>query len=525
MVICFPPPRMEAGLLKKTQAPRGGILMAGLLACCWALPATAERTPETHSLANPDMTPLIQPTPLEPNEVLNFPDDRAFLDEWQRRCFLFFWEQSNPETGMTADRAPADGSRRVQDDGLPIGSIASVGFGLTAICIADERGWIASDAARTRVEKTLRFLLDTADQKEGFFYHFVDMTTGKRAWESEVSSIDTALVIAGVLTARQYYKGTVIEELATKLYDRVNWPWMMGDGTTLSMGWTPEEGFIPYRWDHFSEHLVLQIMGLGSNTHPLPSQTWDAWTRGPVREYEGKQFMSYPPLFVHQFSHAWVDFRGKRDNYADYWTNSIVATRAHRAMFAELNDRFPHYSNMLWGLTSSDSANGYTAWGGPDPSPHIDGTVVPCAAAGSIPFKPQECIAAVRHMYDAYGSKIWKRYGLADAFNPHTGWVAKDVIGIDVGITILMIENERSGFVWNQFMANPEIKRAMATASFRPLPENHPPDVALFFDRGAKPMHTPEPPAAHDDDTLLDGPMGMGTSDDGPLPDSEMVSR
>jgi hypothetical protein len=192
--------------------------------------------------------------------------------------------------------------------------------------------------------------------------------------------------------------------------------------------------------------------------------------------------MSYPPLFVHQFSHAWVDFRNKRDDYADYWTNSVFATRAHRAMFNQLADRFPLYSDMLWGVTSSDSANGYTAWGGPDPSPHIDGTVVPCAAAGSIPFKPDECIAAVRHMYDTYGHKLWKKYGLADAFNPHTGWVANDVIGIDVGITMLMIENHRSGFVWRQFMANPEINRAMLTAGFRPLPAETAGQVALFFD-------------------------------------------
>jgi len=416
-------------------------------------------------------------------EQTDFMNDRAFLDEWQRRCFRFFWEQTNPATGMTADRAPADGSRLVYASDEPVGSIASVGFGLTAICIADERGWVERDAATQRVETTLRFLLEKADHKEGFFYHFVDMTTGKRAWDCEVSSIDTALLLAGVLTARQYYSDhPAIPQLATEIYDRVNWPWMMGDGKTLSMGWTPEEGFITWRWDHFSEHLVLQMLGLGSNTHPLPQQTWHAWKRGPVHENDGQRFMSFPPLFVHQFSHAWIDFRGKRDDYADYWTNSIFATRAHRAMFSKLTDRFPHYSEMLWGLTSSDSANGYTAWGGPDPSPHIDGTVVPCAAAGSIPFKPDECIAAVRHMYDEYGDTLWKHYGLADAFNPATGWVANDVIGIDVGITILMIENQRSGFVWRQFMANPEINRAMLIAGFRPLPADHAGEVALFFD-------------------------------------------
>lgn len=420
-----------------------------------------------------------------PSEATEFMNDRAFLDEWQQRCFKFFWEQAHPATGMTADRAPADGSVLIHAEDQPVGSIASVGFGLTGITIADERGWVETDAAQERVETTLRFLLEKAQHKEGFFYHFVDMRTGQRVWNCELSSIDTALLLAGVLTVRQYYADhESIPELATAIYDRVNWPWMMGDGRTLSMGWTPEEGFITFRWDHFSEHLVLQMLGLGSNTHPLPPETWHAWTRGPVytNPDTDERFMSFPPLFVHQFSHAWIDFRGKRDDYADYWTNSIFATRAHRSMFNRLTDRFPHYSEMLWGVTSSDSANGYTAWGGPDPSPHIDGTVVPCAAAGSIPFKPDECIAAVRHMYDVYGDQLWKRYGLADAFNPATGWVANDVIGIDVGITMLMIENERSGFVWRQFMANPEINRAMLTAGFRALPADSAGQVALFFD-------------------------------------------
>lgn len=440
-----------------------------------------------------------------PTEAPQFMDDRAFLDEWQRRCFKFFWDQSHPATGMTADRAPADGSRIVFTDDQPVGSIASVGFGLTAICIADERGWVEDAEAAERVATTLRFLLDKAEHKEGFFYHFVDMRTGQRVWDCELSSIDTALLLAGVLTARQYYDDhEAIPELATAIYDRVNWPWMMGDGKTLSMGWSPESGFIAWRWDHFSEHLVLQMLGLGSNTHPLPRQTWHAWKRGPVytNPDTGERFMSFPPLFVHQFSHAWVDFRGKRDDYADYWTNSVFATRAHRSMFKRMADRFPLYSDMLWGLTSSDSANGYTAWGGPDPSEHIDGTIVPCAAAGSIPFQPDECIAAVRHMHDTYGDKLWQTYGLADAFNPHTGWVANDVIGIDVGITMLMIENERSGFVWRQFMANPEINRAMLTAGFRPLSDDEKTgQVALFFD-GDGPQYAmaDEPPAPAEGD-------------------------
>ena len=179
-------------------------------------------------------------------------------------------------------------------------------------------------------------------------------------------------------------------------------------------------------------------------------------------------FVSYPPLFVHQFSHAFVDFRNIRDDYADYFLNSVLATKAQRQMAIKLRDRFPHYGPHLWGLTSSDSAAGYVDWGGPHPCDRVDGTVVPCAAAGSIPFLPDEAIATVRFMHDAYAQHgVWRRYGLVDAFNPQTGWVATDAIGIDVGITLLMIENHRSGFVWNKLMPHPALQRALTAAGFR----------------------------------------------------------
>jgi hypothetical protein len=403
------------------------------------------------------------PSPSEP-EASERMTDEEFLHEWQRRCFLFLWEQADPKTGMVADRAPADGSRRAK-----VASIASVGFALTAIPIAQERGWVEPDEAYERVVTTLRFIYYDMPHVEGFYYHFVDMATGERVWECELSSIDTALMIAGVLTAGQYYAGTEVERLATKIYHRVNWPWMMNGGPMLSLGWKPESGFIPYYWDIYSEHMLLQLLGLGSPTHPLPPESWHAWRRAPVVQYEGMTFLSYPPLFIHQFSHAWVDFRNKRDDYADYWHNSVLATRAQQRMAIELSDRFPHYGENLWGITSSDSEYGYTAWGGPSPSPHINGTIVPCAAAGSIPFLPDEAIAVVRNIYDTWGKQLWRRYGLVDAFNPHTGWAAPDVIGIDVGITLLMIENHRTGMVWRYFMRNPEIQKAMQVAGFRPL--------------------------------------------------------
>jgi hypothetical protein len=390
--------------------------------------------------------------------------DEQFLDELQRRCFRFFWEQANPETGLIADRAGADGQKK-----FPVASIASVGFGLAGICIAEERGWIKRQEAYQRVLTTLRFLWEKMPNVRGFHFHFVDVNSGARVWNCELSSVDTALLMAGVLTARQYYKGTEVEELATKIYHRVDWPWMLAGGKTLSMGWTPEGGFLGARWDGYSEQMLLYLLGIGSPTHPLPPETWHAWRREPVITYAGRTYLQCPPLFTHQYSHAWIDFRHKRDAYADYWRNSVLATLAHRQFCIDLRDKFPKYAENLWGITASDGPNGYKAWGGPPATtqPPIDGTVVPCAAAGSIPFAPRETLAALRFMLEQYGDRIWKKYGFVDAFNPHTGWVATDVIGIDVGITLLMAENYRSGFVWKYFMQNPEIQRAMQLAGFR----------------------------------------------------------
>lgn len=379
--------------------------------------------------------------------------DEIFLEELQRRCFQFFWEQANPTNGLIADRARADGS----EPGT-ICSIASIGFGLTGICIADARGWIPRAAAYRRVLTTLRHLWEKQEHVCGFYYHFLDMQTGARVWDCELSSIDTALLMAGVLTARQYYRGTEVERLATRLYERVDWDWMRNGGPTLTMGWTPEGGFLEARWDGYSEHMMLYLMALGSPTHPVPPDTWMKWKREPVITYAGRTYLQCPPLFTHQYSQAWVDFRDKRDAFADYWQNSVLATLAHRQFCYDIG-----YPPNLWGITASDSANGYRAWGGPPKTPDVDGTVVPCAPGGSIPFAPAECLAALREMQRF----TWTRYGFADAFHPHTGWVNPDVIGIDVGITLLMAENYRSGFVWHYFMRNPEIQRAMALAGFR----------------------------------------------------------
>ena len=394
-------------------------------------------------------------------------DERAFLEELSRRSFLFFWEQADPATGLIADRARADGSNRPQ-----VASIAAVGFGLTGLCIAAERGWVERDAAYERVLKTLRYLWHEMPHERGFFYHFVDRSTGERVWDCELSSIDTALLLAGALTARQYFPDTEVAELARKLYERVEWDWMMAGTDLMNMGWTPEGGFLHAEWDNYSEHLILYLMAIGSPTHPIEPRIWHTWARRPEITYARKHFLACPPLFTHQYSQAWVDFRGRRDDYADYWMNSVLATRAQRRMSILMQDRFPKWGPKLWGVTASDAADHYRAWGGPPATDDLDGTVVPCAAAGSIPFAPDITIPTLRHMYEAYGDEIWTHYGFVDAFNPHTGWVNDDVIGIDVGITLVQIENHRSGFVWEHFMANAAIRRAMELAGFREIEMN-----------------------------------------------------
>ncbi|WP_432798451.1 glucoamylase family protein [Poriferisphaera sp. WC338] len=391
------------------------------------------------------------------------------MDEMQQRCFQFFWEQSGEKSGLVADRARSSGESK-----FSIASTASTGFGLAGICIAEERGWITHEQAYNRVLKTLRFLNQNMPHHEGWFYHFTDIETGERVWKCELSTIDTALLLGGVLTVRQYYKGTEVESLATQIYDRVNFPWFLNDHGIIKMSWKPEQGFSQSTWGHYSEHLMLQLLGLGSNTKPLPPNTWHSWKREPVIEYQGKSFLSHPPLFIHQFSHAFVDFRNKRDDYADYWMNSVLATEAHRQMFiSDLSKKYPYLGENLWGLTASDHAGGYTAWGGPPITANFDGTVVPCAPAGSIPFAPEACMQTLGYMYKKHANKTWRKYGFIDAFNLDKKWYAKDVIGIDKGITLLMIENHRSGLIWKLFMANPEIQRAMKIANFR----DHPSDL------------------------------------------------
>ncbi|PYU67443.1 MAG: hypothetical protein DMG49_18825 [Acidobacteria bacterium] len=387
--------------------------------------------------------------------------DAQLLDEIQRATFQFFWDQASQKSGQVKDRALANGH-----DSRMMSSIAATGFGLSSLCIGDQRGYGKSPEILERVRKTLRFLAHDLPNERGFFFHFVHMDTGKRWEKCELSSIDSSLLLCGVLTARQYFADQEIKDLATKIYERVDWPWMLNGGSTLSMGWTPESGFLNARWEHYCELMMIYLLAIGSPTHPIPASSWNAWTR-PKIQYQGIEYISgNDPIFTHQYSHAWFDFRKKRDAYTDYFENSIKATKAHRLFCLSLHDRFPDYSDDLWGISASDYVKGYTAWGGPPAQGPIDGSIVPCATGGSVPFLFDDCMRVLRNLRGRYREKAWVKYSFVDAFNPLTGWYDADVLGIDLGITMLMAENHRSGFVWNTFMKNSEAQFAMQKVGF-----------------------------------------------------------
>ena len=269
-----------------------------------------------------------------------------------------------------------------------------------------------------------------------------------------------------MLTCRAYFDDEEIRSLATQLYERADWQWFLNGGRAVSMGWKPQTGFLKARWDHYCELMMIYLLGIGSPTRAIPPDSWKAWSR-PVINYQGIEYISgKDPIFTHQYSHAWFDFRGKRDAYADYFENSVKATKAHKLFCLSLRERFPDYDEDLWGITASDSAHGYVAWGGPPPIGPLDGSVVPCAAAGSLPFLPRDAILVLQNLRVKFGKKAWKRYGFVDAFNPLTDWYDPDVIGLDLGISLVMAENARSGFVWETFMKNEEARRGMERAGF-----------------------------------------------------------
>ena len=389
-------------------------------------------------------------------------EDDQFLNEVEQASFLFFWEQGNPKTGMVKDRCNV----HINDNDQKVASsIAATGFGLTALCIGQQRGFISNDDALERVFATLRFLWKKLPNHRGFFYHFANPETGERMFDSEVSSVDTAILLCGILTCREHFRHPGVAELANLIFNRVDWTWLSEDTSLLTHGWTPEVGFLSSRWDYYSELMMMYLLGMGSSAYPLKAETWNAWKRLTF-EYDGMRYIgSFAPLFVHQFSQAWFDFRGKRDKYADYFQNSITATEVHRRFCIELGKQFPDYSDDLWGINASDSQHGYVAWGGPPATGPIDGSVVPSAAGGSLPFLPAATIRVLKTIRSRYPA-AWNKYGFVNAFNPLNNWYDTDVIGIDTGIILLMAENLRTGFVWETFMKTPKRSAAWSAPGF-----------------------------------------------------------
>ena len=395
----------------------------------------------------------------QPSRLTNA-DDR-FLDDLTRQGCPYFWEQASPDTGQVLDRSRINlnGAR----DPRRMASIAATGFGLTALCIADHRGYLPHAQVVERVRTTLEWHLNHLPEVHGFFYHFTDIESGARYRDSELSSIDTSLLLCGILTARAYFADAKIQSLAQQIYERVDWTWMLNDGPTFAMGWDPATGFLSARWSHYCELMMIYLLAIGSPTHPVSPEHWNNFAR-PVVHYGPYSYISgNDPIFTHQYSQAWFDFRGKRDAYADYFVNSVIATKAHKAFCLSLSN---WYNEDYWGITASDSVRGYTVWGGPPARGMLDGTVVPCAAAGSLAFLPVDCINVLRAMRNKWGAQAWSRYGFVDAFHPAANWYNPDVLGIDLGIGVLAAENLRSGMVWETFMRNPEAQRAMQLVGF-----------------------------------------------------------
>jgi hypothetical protein len=388
------------------------------------------------------------------------------LFELERKAFDFFWFEAHPKTGLIKDRAKNHGR-----DNYENASIAATGFGLAALPVAVEHGWVSRKEAEDRANLTLRTFAQKLTQEHGWFYHFVKWSSGERAWKCEVSSVDTAWLVCGALLAGEYFGGET-QALADTIYSRLDFPWMLTDGglqpdaQTLSMGWKPESGFIKARWNTYSEHLALGILALGSPTHPVGAETWKAWKRN-VGEYSGHKTFACGPLFTHQYSQMFIDFRGSKDSLGfDYFDSAREATLADRDFCVAQSARFKTYGTNVWGLSACDNARGdYEAYGAPPGDARSDGTVSVWNTAASVVFAPDLVTAAINHM-DSEFPQLRGRYGFCGAFNLDQNWFAPDVIGIDLGAALLMIENYRSEFVWREFMKIEAIRRGMERAGF-----------------------------------------------------------
>ena len=439
-----------------------------------------------------------------PGLVSPAPSMDPFVDTLEERTFDWFWDVTNAKNGLVPDRWPD----------VNFSSIAAIGFGLTAYGVGAERQYITRDEARERTLVTLRFLLDAPQGDQvtdvtsyrGFFYHFLDMENGHRYRTTELSSIDTALLMSGVLFAQSYFDADhptekQIREIADALYRRVEWSWMQPRPPLIAMAWDPQKGMHGSDYKGYEEAMILYVLGLGSPTHPISEAAWPARTSNyRWATFYGQEFVNYAPLFIHQYSHIWIDFRGIQDPYMrekgiDYFENSRRATYAQRAYAIDNPGGFRDYGERIWGLTACIGPGGgkavvdgrpvqfhtYWARGASIGDIRDDGTIAPTAAGGSMPFAPEIVIPALKEMRDRYGSRVYKEYGFVDSFNPtyllsglkpasgnvHAeGWFTENYLGIDQGPIVLMAENYRSELVWRVMKKNPYIIKGLCRAGF-----------------------------------------------------------
>lgn len=434
-------------------------------------------------------------------------DGDPVINNLQRRTFRYFWDTTNKQNGMAPDRFPSPS----------FASTAAVGFALTAYVVGSERGFVSRSQARLRTLRTLRFLESLPQGPDetgmagykGFYYHFVHMHNGQRFGTSELSTVDTALLLGGVLLSQSYFDRDTssereIRELAEKIYSRVDWQWAQNRPPILSHGWRPESGFLRFDWRGYNEGMLMYILALGSPTHAIEPEAWTEWMRtykDSYGKFNGQEFLSFGPHFGHQYSHVWIDFRGimdawNREKGYDYFENSRRASYAQRE-YARTNPmRWRGYDSEIWGLTACDGPadtvqiynneeRGFFTYAARSTaSIHIldDGTIAPTASVASIAFAPEIAIPAIRAFRARFGEHLYQKYGFLDSVNPSFtysevplrhgrivegfGWIADDYLGIDQGPIVAMIENYRSGLIWSIMQNNPHIRRGLQRAGF-----------------------------------------------------------
>lgn len=394
---------------------------------------------------------------------------KSLILKEMKRSYDFFIKESNT-------RKNSKGYGLIKDKTLianNVASIASVGYGLAALIIGVEHKWISYKKAYYRASRTLDTFINNVEEINGFYYHFVNIESGKREWNCEISIIDTAIFLCGAITVGEYFKGD-IKKKAEYLYKKVNWEWYRNKDTNyFYMGYEPENGFWGH-WDMYAEQLMLYVLGVSSPTFSIDKSMYYDFKR-KRENYKNIKDLIYTycgTLFTYQFSHAWINFKGLKDkDNIDWFENSIKATKANRQYCIDNKDKFKTYNENSWGLTACLSPNGYFSFGakpcGVDLSVENDGTVTPCGAIGSIVFTPKESIKAMENYYNNF-PKLWGKYGFKDGYNLEGSkpWFAKEYIGIDKGIELIMLENYLNNTIWNYFMKNEYVQKGLRLLEF-----------------------------------------------------------